>query len=504
MNDGFDHPTLSGPSNNNYGGYLVGQCIKEQNITTVFTLTGGHIAPILVGCNQLNIKVIDVRDEVTTIFAADACSRITGIPHVGIVTAGPGLTNTITAVKNAQMAESGLIIMAGATSMLLKGRGSLQDIDQIALMKPHCKACYTVKTVNDIVPILRNAFYIAKNGVPGPVFIEFPLETIWGSDMFAGLTGNEQKPTFKWSLNGIKKYIGYYGTKRHFDRVFYKAFDNAFEPIKLKENEDAFMKGFNGYNIGKICQKLKECRQPVMIIGSQAILHPKYVDMLIDGINALGVPVFLSGMARGLLNDNHRLYIRHKRSKALKECDMVLFCGVSVDFRVGYGKGINIRAYFVMCNLDKNKLNANWDLRGKDMKIHGDPMGFIINLGKQCKQDGYNLKYNEWVNTLKTYNYNREREMEIMCEKNIPKNTVMNSINDTDVELKRWDDCYLHPLRCCKIINKYIDDNCYIIADGGDFVGTASYTIKPRKPLRWLDPGAFGTLGMCPNIFHLN
>merc|ERR1719204_2852647 len=138
----------------------------EQGVHTVYTLTGGHISPILVGCNNVGIRVIDVRDEVTTVFAADAYSRITGTPGIAMVTAGPGLTNTITAVKNAQMAESPCVIFGGATSMLLKGRGSLQDIDQFALMRPHVKKCYTLKRVKDIIPTLREALYLSIDGVP--------------------------------------------------------------------------------------------------------------------------------------------------------------------------------------------------------------------------------------------------------------------------------------------------------------------------------------------------
>eukprot|EP00483_Globobulimina_turgida_P001555 UN01557 len=164
---------------NKYGGYLIAKVLLSEGVESIFTLTGGHISPMLVGCNKLGINVIDVRDEVTTVFAADAVGRLTGRPGVAMVTAGPGLTNTITAVKNAQMAESPCIIFGGATSMLLKGRGSLQDIDQFALMKPHVKKCFTLKRVKDIIPTLRNAFYISIHGVPGPVFIETPLEILW-------------------------------------------------------------------------------------------------------------------------------------------------------------------------------------------------------------------------------------------------------------------------------------------------------------------------------------
>jgi len=107
-----------------YGGRIFGEALKTQGVKYLFTLTGGHIAPILVGAKEMGITVIDVRHEVNTVFAADAMSRLTGTPGVAVVTAGPGLTNTITAIKNAQMAQSPLILIGGATSDLLKGKGS--------------------------------------------------------------------------------------------------------------------------------------------------------------------------------------------------------------------------------------------------------------------------------------------------------------------------------------------------------------------------------------------
>ena len=92
----------------------------------IFCLSGGHIAPVYVGAERLGIKVIDVRHECNSVFAADAYARMTGRVGVACVTAGPGVTNTITAVQNAKMAHSPVVIFGGATSTILKGRGSLQ------------------------------------------------------------------------------------------------------------------------------------------------------------------------------------------------------------------------------------------------------------------------------------------------------------------------------------------------------------------------------------------
>ncbi|MHA2032071.1 MAG: thiamine pyrophosphate-binding protein, partial [Candidatus Kariarchaeaceae archaeon] len=162
-----------------HGGDLVGEILVENGVKFLFTLCGGHISPILIGSEDRGIRVIDVRHEVTAVFAADAIYRLSGIPGVAAVTAGPGLTNTITAVKNAQMAESAIILLGGATATILDGRGSLQDIDQVSLMRPHVKWFKRVKRVKHIVPALREAFEISQSGVPGPVFVELPLDVLY-------------------------------------------------------------------------------------------------------------------------------------------------------------------------------------------------------------------------------------------------------------------------------------------------------------------------------------
>ena len=114
-----------------HGGDLIADVLARHGVTHMFTLCGGHISPILTGAQARGIRVVDVRDEANAVFAADAVARMTGTCGVAAVTAGPGVTNTITAIKNAQMAQSPLIIFGGATATLLKGRGSLQDIDQM-------------------------------------------------------------------------------------------------------------------------------------------------------------------------------------------------------------------------------------------------------------------------------------------------------------------------------------------------------------------------------------
>ncbi|MEE9473115.1 MAG: thiamine pyrophosphate-binding protein, partial [Acidimicrobiia bacterium] len=129
------------------GGELIAEVLEAQGVRFLFTLCGGHISPILVAAKRVGIRVVDVRHEANAVFAADAVARLNGTPGVAAVTAGPGVTNTITAVKNAQLAQSPVVLLGGATGTILKGRGALQDIDQMALFEPHVKWAASVSRV---------------------------------------------------------------------------------------------------------------------------------------------------------------------------------------------------------------------------------------------------------------------------------------------------------------------------------------------------------------------
>jgi acetolactate synthase-1/2/3 large subunit len=161
------------------GGDLVARVLLKQGVRFLFTLCGGHISPLLVACKRSGIRVVDTRHESSAVFAADAVSRLSGAPGVAAVTAGPGATNAVTAVKAAQLAQSALVLLGGATATALKGRGALQDIDQLALFRPHVKWAASVRFLRDMIPTLERAFEVARSGLPGPVFVECPVDLLY-------------------------------------------------------------------------------------------------------------------------------------------------------------------------------------------------------------------------------------------------------------------------------------------------------------------------------------
>lgn len=452
------------------GGLLTATCLKRQGVQALFTLCGGHISPILLGCKQLGIKVVDTRHEVNAVFAADAVARLTGIPGVAAVTAGPGVANTITAIKNAQMAQSPLILLGGAAATILRGRGSLQDINQMALMKPHVKEVFAITKVSQIPSALKAAFEIAQSGVPGPVFVELPIDVLYPEALIREWYIKEAQPGKELTLQqkALNWYLG-----RHLNGLFgglEEAINNAEALPLITPSVGAPSKR----HVQAAAKILAAAERPVMVIGSQTLVNPRRVAEVAAAVETLGVPVYLSGMARGLLGADHPLQMRHKRKEALKEADVVLLSGVPADFRLDYGNHISRKATYISVNRSDEDLTKN---RTPDLAMLADPASFFVALATVGLNPN---KYDAWKQKLRQRDNERNADIATQAEESL--NTPQGD--------------FLNPLRLLRAMDGVFDDNTVLVADGGDFVATASYSVSPRKPLSWYDPGAFGTLGV--------
>lgn len=443
------------------GAELIAKVLVNHGIKNLYTLSGGHIAPIFVEAKRAGIRIVDVRHEVNSVFAADAEARMTGIPGVATVTAGPGVTNTITAIKNAQMAQSPVVLLGGAAATILKGRGSLQDIDQLSVMKSLVKWAVSVKRVKDYVPTLEKAFRIAMSGVPGPVFVECPIDTLYEEGMVREWYSKDTQ-----SAKGlIQKAMSWY-INNHLNKVF----DDYSRPVFAKAYEGVTTPSFSTGNLQTAAMKIRAAKNPLIVIGSQALLKTQQTQALVEAIEKIGVPVYLSGMARGLLGTKHRLQYRHKRTEAIKEADLVMLAGVPCDFRMNYGFQIKGNTYYIAVNRSVHDLTLN---KRPNLGILSDPSDFLIALGKEMAGAG---DYADWHAQL------QERE----------------KAREADIDKQAAAPCEqgINPVQLFRELDPMLDENSVLVADGGDFVGTASYTLKPRSPLSWLDPGAFGTLGV--------
>ena len=443
-------------------GDIIADVLKEQGVKFLFTLVGGHISPLLVGANKRGISVVDVRDEVNAVFAADAVARLTGKPGVAAVTAGPGVTNTITALKNAQMAQSPLILLGGAAPTVLKNRGSLQDIDQLSLVKSIVKMDVTIVRNCDVIPVVEQAFQVAQSGVPGPVFIECPIDLLYSEELVRQWYGSKpdmsQKP-------GLKSRMLDYYLKRHVDKMFACEFEEMTPGTFSVKSPD-----LNIEEVSRAAVMIGTAERPVMIVGSQAMLHPLEAERLARAVSAIGIPTYLTGMARGLLGQSHTLLMRHHRKEALKQADLVLVAGMPFDFRLNYGRVFGAGVKVVSVNRSKADLTMN---RRPDLGALSDPFLFLCALPEALGPQ--KELWAPWVEKLRKNDDAREQEIRDL------------SGESTD---------YLNPLLLLKKLDDFIDEQSIIVADGGDFVASASYMLKPRAPLSWLDPGVFGTLGV--------
>ena len=442
------------------GGKRVAEVLRAQGVDHLFALCGGHISPILVESKKLGIRIIDTRHEVNAVFAADAVARLTGVPGVAAVTAGPGVTNAITAIKNAQMAQSPLVLLGGATATMLRGRGSLQDIDQMSLIKPHVKWAGRPNNRRDVIPALEKAFRIAKSGVPGPVFVELAVDLLYDEEMVRGWYKNKtDKPNKKLADHALSMYI-----KGHLTYLFAGTKHPiigtaAYVPRSLAEPE----------KVDAAVAMLASAERPVLVIGSQTMLHPQRADELVAAVERIGVPVFLSGMARGLLGKGHRLQMRHKRSKALREADVVVLSGVPCDFRLDYGSHV-ARAKVVSVNLSKDDLEKN---SKPAIGVLADPHSFLVAMAHALPPTPRPRE--AWLATLRDRNSARDQEIRA-------KGAVATEL--------------VNPLELCQAIEDKLIGDSVLVGDGGDYVATASYIVSPRGPYSWLDPGVFGTLGV--------
>ncbi|MCC6874947.1 MAG: thiamine pyrophosphate-binding protein [Sandaracinaceae bacterium] len=447
------------------GGAIVADALARAGVRHLYTLCGGHISPILVGAKARGIRVVDVRDEAHAVFAADATARMTGIPGVAAVTAGPGVTNAMTAIKNAQMAQSPVLIFGGATATILKGRGSLQDIDQLSIMKPVTKWAAAISTVPALGPTVQKAIEVAQSGIPGPVFLEVPVDLLYPEatvrDWYVKESGVDK-------MKGVAgKAVGLY-LKGHLYRQFHQPHVQLDLPVPdLDRVGFAALKDRDG-QLDEVARELRRAERPVLVIGNQTMVNCKDPEALAGAVRQLGVPTFLGGSARGLLGRSCPIQFRHNRSKALKDADLVIIAGFPFDFRLKYGMGIPKKGKIVAANLSATELRKN---RRPEIAVQMHAGDFLMRLAEKFGTGDFA----EWVSTLKVAEDERDAQIARDAKSTGPM---------------------VDPMHFFLRMEEKMADDSILVADGGDFVATGAYILRPRSPLSWLDPGVFGTLGV--------
>jgi acetolactate synthase-1/2/3 large subunit len=357
------------------------------------------------------------------------------------------------------MAQSPVVLIGGAAATALRGRGALQDIDQIALVRSIVKWHRRVGRVRELTATIADAFRVAASGVPGPVFVEIPVDLLYGEALVREWYGIKSGGSRSLAGKAVQNYM-----KLHVARLFAGAKTQQVGPIIAPA-----LPQMDATSVQQAATALGHAQRPVILVGSQAVLDVTNVGDLALAIERIGAPVYLSGMARGLLGAQHRLQMRHKRREALREADLVVLAGVPCDFRLDYGNHIPRHASYIAANRSREDLFRN---RRPQIAALGDAGLFLRMLSTQMPPVA---RWEAWHTQLHTRDVAREAEITQQTEQRFAA---------------------INPLHVCADIAARGRPNAIYVVDGGDFVATAAYMLRPPAPLTWLDPGPFGTLGV--------
>ena len=276
-----------------HGGRLVAKRLKAHGVTKLFTLSGGHLFSIYDGCREEGIDIVDVRHEQSAAFAAEGWAKATREPGVCALTAGPGVTNGMSALASAQMNASPMLALGGRAPAARWGMGSLQEIDHVPFVAPLTKLARTAGSTAEIPGLVDEALIASLEPPSGPTFLDFPL-----------------------------------------DQVFMEADVDADAPGTLPD--PSALTAADGDALDRAAELLRAAARPVVMAGT-GLYWARAEGALRALCEELQIPVFLNGLARGCVAADHPQFFSRARGTGLKGADVALVVGVPMDFRLGFG-----------------------------------------------------------------------------------------------------------------------------------------------------------------------
>ena len=304
-------------------GDLVTLALKHAGVSHLFTLNGGHIWPILTGATEHGIRIIDTRHEQTAAFAAEGWAKVKRQVGVASVTAGPGVTNSASALAQAQAADSPMFVIGGRAPNARWGMGSLQEMDHVALVRTITKKAATLASAEEAYSVSAEFMRTALSGRTGPVFMDVPLDTFFGAADMPEATEHLTP-------------------------------DHGPSP-------DPDM-------VERAAQLIRAAERPSVIAGGSVWWSHAEAELK-ELVEAAHLPLSVNGMARGMLPPGHPLFFPRARSTALGEADLILVIGVPLDFRLNWGQHpvFPDGARLVFLDVDGHRKH-----RTPDVAIYGD------------------------------------------------------------------------------------------------------------------------------------
>ncbi|MEO9325482.1 acetolactate synthase [Nocardioides sp. C4-1] len=277
-----------------HAGELAVAAAQAHGVETMFTLSGAHVFPMYDGAvrsadSDRPVRLVDVRHEQTAAFAAEATGKLTRVPGLAVLTAGPGVTNGVSAIAQAQFAGSPMVVVGGRAPQNRWGTGSLQELDQPPIVASIAKHAATLPTAADVLAGMDAAFGTAGSSHRGPVFVDVPMDEFFNTATSPAPTGER--------------------------------------PRGADPDPD---------DVARIAGLLAAATRPTLILGTD-VWADGAEEVALRLVEAVGLPTITNGMGRGVVPGGHPLLVTKARSQALKEPDLVVVVGTPLDFRLGYG-----------------------------------------------------------------------------------------------------------------------------------------------------------------------
>jgi acetolactate synthase-1/2/3 large subunit len=423
-----------------HGGHLVARRLKAHGVSKLFTLSGGHLFSIYDGCVKESVDIVDVRHESAAAFAAEGWAKVTRQVGVCALTAGPGVTNGMSAMASAQANHSPVVVLGGRAPAGRWGQGSLQEIDHVPFVRPLCKLAATAQSTQEIQDLVDEAFAVSGSAHGGPTFLDFPLDYVF-MEAPERDRGDGSGPSL--------------GHATASDQVDLSLAGHAAD----------------GQAVERAGQLLRDAERPVIMAGSD-LYWGHGEEALLELARQLRIPVFLNGLARGCVPADHELFFSRARGQALAGADVALVMGVPMDFRLGFGAAFGPETELVVIDSAEPERPHP---RAVAAELYGSIAATLTDLRLAAGNEALSSK--EWIKALRaTETERREGERAELEDNRAP----------------------LHPMRLYNELSQVLDRDAIVIGDGGDFVSYAGRMIESFQPGCWLDPGPFGCLGSGP------
>jgi acetolactate synthase-1/2/3 large subunit len=315
------------------GSQIIVESLKKEGVDTIFNYPGGAVLPLFDELQDAPFHQVLVRHEQAAVHAADGYARATGKAGVVIVTSGPGATNTVTGIATAFMDSVPVVIMTGQVPTLLIGNDAFQEADIIGITRPCTKHNYLVKDVKDLARTLKEAFYVARSGRPGPVLIDLPKDTLVNSAEF-----------------------------KYPEKVFIRSYQPTYEG-----------------HLGQIQRAVKlvlKSKKPVLYVGGGIVSSNASKELTLFA-EKLGIPVTMTLMGLGSIPGNHPLSLgmlgmhgTYWANMAVMESDLLIAVGSRFDDRVtGKIEAFAPQAKIIHIDIDPTSISKNVRV---DLPIVGD------------------------------------------------------------------------------------------------------------------------------------